>query len=370
MKTTIIIGLFTLSISAFAQKQDTVQSSRPVQVSFFYPLGSNGVNSPQYRNYFSFNILYGINGGVDGFELGGLVNANRGDVNGMQVAGIANITEGHSNGLVVGGIANLSKDSSNTLSVAGIANVYGGNSLGMQFAGISNTVNGEFIGGQFAGISNTTTGKTDGCQVAGISNLSADLTGLQISLINIAKNVKGFQLGLINISESYENGVPFGLVNFVRDGFHAIELSGGESIYGNLAFKLGVEKLYTIYRAGYVSHQNEQNFTYGLGFGSMVRLTDKALVSLDLTGNHIVNPSFSPRLNILSRADAAFRFELHKNIALFAGPSFNIYVAENPADGDIDPLAVPYTFYNQKWWNKNGSTSFWIGGNAGLSFQF
>ena len=68
-----------MCLNVFAQESDTLLTSK-VQVTFAYPLGSNGLNSLNYSNNFSLNILFGLNGGVDGVEIGGLMNYNKGEV--------------------------------------------------------------------------------------------------------------------------------------------------------------------------------------------------------------------------------------------------------------------------------------------------
>jgi hypothetical protein len=371
---------------ASAQETDSIKS-RPGQVSFFYPLGTNGIDSPKYSNNFSFNVLYGINGGLNGVEFGGLVNTNLGDVTGAQFAGIANINTKQTNGIVFGGIANVFKDSTNSVSFAGITNLYGKSAVGLHFAGIANTVNGSLIGAQFGGIVNTINGNVIGAQFAGISNtvngdftgmqgagisniITGDLVGAQMGLINHAKKIKGCQFGLINVAEEYEKGVPFGLISFVKNGYHALEISGGDAIYANLNFKMGVDQLYTIYKVGYTANGPDNYLTYGLGFGSILDITEKAKVSIDLSANHIVQQNFSPRLNILSRADMAFRYHLTDHIGFFAGPSFNVYVSEFNVASENTALNVPYTLFEENWGNDAGSTSIWIGGNAGVSFRF
>jgi hypothetical protein len=386
-KLTITIALMlALSWQASGQESDSTLS-RPGQVTFFYPLGTNGLDSPKYSNNVSWNVLYGVNGGVHGVEFGGLVNTNLGNVTGAQFAGIANINTKKTNGIIFGGIANVIKDSSNSVSFAGITNLYGksavglhcagiantvnGSLIGAQFGGIVNTVNGKVVGAQFAGISNTVNGDFTGLQSAGISNIvTGDVIGAQMGLINHGKKITGFQLGLINVAEDFEKGVPFGLISFVKNGYHAIEVAGGEAIYGNLNFKMGVDELYTIYKVGYAANGSENYFTYGLGVGSMLGVTEKVKISLDLSANHILQQSFSPRLNILSRADFAFRYHLNDHIGFFAGPSFNVYVSEFNLDSDNTALNVPYTLYEENWWNNEGSTSIWIGANAGVSIRF
>lgn len=381
----------TLSLSSFlanAQETDSTKT-RPVQVSFFYPLGTNGLDSPTYENHFSFNILSGLNGGVNGAEIGGISNTNTGDVNGLQIAGIANVNMKTANGVIISGITNVVKDSSQAICIAGVSNVVGGSSLntGLQAAGISNLNNSSFVGGQIggitninngdlqgvqvAGISNVNNGKSIGIQVAGISNITnGDLTGGQIGLINKSKNVKGFQLGLINVANDFEYGAPLGLISFVKNGYHAFDVSTSDAIYTNLNFKMGVDKLYTIYKIGYTEGYGDNYFSYGLGLGSKINLTKRFDLAIDGSTNHIVKNGYTPNLDILWRLDASLRFNLNDYFSLFAGPSFNIYVSQYDLNSESVALKVPYTLYSENWWNNNGSTSIWIGGNAGVSIKF
>lgn len=378
------IILYALVAYSFAQ-EDTLKK-RPTQVTFFYPIGTNGVESTQYTNNFSFNVLYGVNGGLNGVEIGGLVNSNLGHVNGMQIAGISNINAAAANGMMVAGISNFVKDTSNSLCFAGISNVIGGSAFGMQVAGIVNTTNGRMLGGQIAGISNiangdligtqiaginnVTNGNVTGGQIASISNVAKDLKGTQMSLVNRAKVVNGFQLGLINIAEDYEKGVPLGLFSFVKNGYHSIEFAGGESLYGNINFKLGVDRLYTIYKAGYTINQGTSYMSYGLGLGTKVKITEKFDLAFDASTSHIVRQTFSPRLDLLSRLDMSFRFNLGEHLTLFAGPSFNIYGSEHDPDTESSALPVPYSIYTSEWWNGQGETYLWVGLNGGVAINF
>lgn len=394
MKRILVLTYLTFSAINFAQttqlSSDNPTDStknRPGQVSFFYPVGSNGIESPNYSSNFSFNVLYGYNGGLRGIEVGGLVNTQVGNVDGIQVAGIANINTKKTNGMAFAGIANIHKDSSNTVSFAGISNVFGKSAAGVQSAGISNTVNGSFSGIQTAGICNIANGAVNGVQLAGISNVvngdfegvqaagisntvNGNLQGTQVGLINTAKRVKGFQLGLINVAESFESGVPLGLFSFVKDGYHAVEISGGEAIYANLNLKIGVEKLYTIYKFGYTAANGNGYLSYGLGLGTQINLTEKSNLSLDLSSNHILEDSFSPDLNLLAKMDVAFRYHLTEKFAIFAGPSFNVFTTQHLLDDVNSSFKVPYSLYETNWNNNEGSTSIWIGANLGVSLAF
>lgn len=381
----------TAGLSTFltnAQDADSTKS-RPVQVSFFFPIGTNGIDSPNYENQFSFNVLSGLNGGVKGAEIGGISNTNTGDVNGLQIAGITNVNMKSANGLIVSGITNIIKDTSQAICFAGISNIVRGTSLstGLQVAGISNVNNGSFIGGQISGITNINNGNMHGIQASGISNVNdgnvvglqvagvsnlvnGDLTGAQIGLINKSKNVKGFQLGLINVANDFEHGVPLGLISFVKNGYHAFDIYTSDAIYTNLSFKMGVDKLYTIYKIGYTEGPEDNYFTYGLGLGTKLNLTDRFDLAIDGSTNHIVKNGYTPNLDILCRLDASLRFNLNDYFSLFAGPSFNVYVSQYDLNSESAALKVPYTLYSENWWNNNGSTSIWIGGNAGVSVKF
>jgi len=383
--------ILTLCLSTFitiGQTNDSLKT-RPVQVTFIYPMGTNGLESSTYANEFSFNILAGVNGGVNGAEIGGVSNTNTGHVNGLQIAGIANVDLKSANGLIISGIANVIKDSSQSLCMAGISNVVGGSSLntGLQIAGISNLNNSSFMGSQIGGIVNLNNGNLEGIQLAGISNVNngtlkglqiagisnvtmGDVSGSQIGLINKAKTMRGFQLGLINVATDFESGVPLGLISFVKNGYHAFEISVSDAIYANLSYKMGVEKLYTIYKMGYTKGQIDNYATYGLGLGSIIKLTDKFNLAIDGSVNHMVKSDFTPNFDLLCRAHVALRFKLNDYFSLFAGPSLTIYVSEYNLGSESLALKVPYSLYSKNWGNANGSTSIWIGGTAGLSVKF
>jgi len=380
----LLVCLFV--ITSKAQQRDSL-IERPFQMSFFYPLSTNGLDATKYINSVSFNILYGVNGGLNGVEFGGLVNSNIHRVQGAQFAGIANLNAKTADGIMMAGIANVIGDSSNSVCAAGIANVIGGKATGVHMAGISNLVNGDYYGAQGAGIANVNNGNMIGIQGAGIANLNrgdfqgiqmagisnfngGGLDGAQLGLINRAKTVKGFQLGLINIANDFEKGVPLGLFSFVKKGYHSLELSTGDAIYANINLKLGVDKLYTIYKMGFAANGSDQYLTYGLGLGSKIKLAERFDFSVDASASQVVTQSFSPNLDLLNRVDLAVRYNIGEHFTVFAGPSLNVYVAQHNVDTESPALRVPYTLFTGDWGNNEGSTSIWVGANAGLSLNF
>ncbi|MEM8507353.1 MAG: hypothetical protein AAF717_05965 [Bacteroidota bacterium] len=222
----IATSVLLLGWSVAAIAQNTIES-RKSQITFIYPLGTNGANSLDYTNKLSFNLLMGLNGGVNGFEFGGLVNYNKGDVKGFQFGGLANINTGSVRGIQISGITN-------------IANT---NSEGFQM-GLANITKGEY-------------------------------KGLQLGLFNYSRRLNGIQFGLINVSDSISGGTPIGLINVVKNGYYAVEVSGGETLLANTSFKFGVREFHTILKTGYSRFQGENVYSAGLGFGSLFSFAKK-----------------------------------------------------------------------------------------------
>src|SRR5690606_29239387 len=126
------MGRFLLSARQKVQTMNLKKffTTRPFQISFTPGLGTHGRLSPQVINHFSLNILGGYNGGVDGFEVGGLFNINKKDVQYFQAAGVFNLTGGRMNGFQVAGVNNTVLDSVSGAQVAGVNNMVKGNFTG------------------------------------------------------------------------------------------------------------------------------------------------------------------------------------------------------------------------------------------------
>ena len=50
-----------------------VKRKMPFQISLITPIGTNGVNAHRIENKVSINLIAGLNGGLDGFECGGVL---------------------------------------------------------------------------------------------------------------------------------------------------------------------------------------------------------------------------------------------------------------------------------------------------------
>lgn len=332
----VIVLVFLFSMNLKAQENKSLKSGG-TQISFAYPIGSNGANSPEYLNNFSFNVLYGFNGGVNGAEIGSILNHNAEGINGFQLSGVMNINKGYSKGLMISGISTIIKDSTSGFLISGVLNY--------------------------------SEKAAKGVQLSTLNIASNEFNGFQLGVFNYAKKLKGVQFGVINVLEDGESGVPIGLFSFVKNGHYEFELTGGEVIYTNLNFKMGVERFYTIFKLGFSSYKNDPIYSLGMGFGSNVLISEKHKVSVDLSFNQIFYDDDweSEKLNFLNKADLNYKYHLSPNLSLLLGPSFNLFLAEERDEMEYGTLDIPYTLHTYNW--DNNKLFMWIGVNAGIAVK-
>lgn len=330
-----IFLMFITSLSLLSQEIIN-NNDRNFQVTFAYPIGSNGIASIDKLNNFSLNLLYGVNGGVNGFEIGSIFNFNKGAVKGVQLSGISNINTGKTSGFLISGILNVNMESTSGLLLAGVLNYSKDNSNGFQLS---------------------------------IANIASnEMNGFQLGIFNYSKKLKGTQLGIINYTSECEKSLPIGLISIVKNGLFELEVTGNELLFANINFKMGVNKFYTIYKTGYSVYKNKPVFSYGLGIGSKVLDFDKSKISLDFSVNQIVfNNNFKSKRNILGKVDFNYQRHISDKFSLLLGPSLNLYVSNEKVDGQYGTLTIPYTIYTRELYN--GKLFSWIGFNAGLSLK-
>jgi hypothetical protein len=336
----VVAAFLLLPCKYMAAQNSDPDKVRPAQITFAYPLGSNGINSMDYVNNFSLNILYGLNGGVAGAEMGSIINFNRWDVKGLQMAGVSNINSGYTNGIQMAGVVNFNR--------------------------------GETKGIQLAGVVNFNVNPTKGIQ-AGTSNfVLSDFTGFQLGVINFSESLKGIQLGVINILGNPDGALPVGIFSIVKNGHYELEVTGGEVLYLNLNYKMGIDWFYTIFKAGYSYYNQEPVYSLGLGFGGIVNLAGTSTLSIDASGNQIVYKNDWPdeKENQLYKLDMNYRYGITKNLSILAGPSFNLYLTQKIFDNKYGTLNLPYHIFTNETSDAGTKSYFWIGANGGLSFKF
>ncbi|MCG6191019.1 LA_2272 family surface repeat-containing protein [Maribellus maritimus] len=339
--------LTTLFLAFFIINKTQAQNERRAQFTFFYPIGSSGHNSIDYSYKFSFNTIYGINGGVNGFELGSVGNVVKGSVNGFQLAGVFNLTTQNSSGGIISGVINSSK-AMEGLSLSGVANI------------AREEANGAIISGV---INQSKTIK--GLQLSTINIASEQLNGAQIGVVNFTKKGKGFQLGVVNVGENDGDSIlPLGVINIYKNGYYALELSTDEKLFTNVSYKMGVEKLYTIFRMGIGFRNSTQFYSLGGGLGTFFNIGAKNKINLEVLSIQFFENDFKYIDDILSQVNLSYQYEITDRLALKFGPTFNCFIEDKNKTKKNDAFRVPYSIVEAK--SDNHITSLWIGANAGL----
>ncbi|MBE0646334.1 MAG: hypothetical protein IH596_00970 [Bacteroidales bacterium] len=374
-----------------------VYGTRAFQISLIPYVGTNWMNKGSYTSALSFNLLAGYSGGVNGFELGGLVNIVRRDVRGLQVGGLANIVGRSTMGVQVGGLFNVNLGHFKGLQLSGLMNFQRDTLTGTQIGGLCNYLEGKMQGVQVGGLTNITTGHVDGWQVGGLANIafkdvsqtqigglfnfgrhvygiqiaglvniaSGNVNGLQIGgLVNYAKSVVGVQLGAINISTKIESGVPVGFFSYVhKGGLHRFELYADEVFYGNVAFKSGTSKFYNIFQVG-VGTSWMVNYMYGIG--TFFSFGPKWSLDLNLISGLVFSTTPSLALHgCLTKFLPALEYRFKKHLAIFGGPTYNLYAFDETRTFRPDGIA-PYTFFDQVRGYQR--LQMWVGGTVGVRF--
>lgn len=316
MKRIILAALLLCAFTNFTYAQE-----KDFQFSLITPIGTNGLSSGQTTNKVSVNLLGGYSYGNTAFELGGLYNINTNLTKGLLIAGIANYSGNSINASQIAGIANIAKKGNTPLQIGGIANI---------------------------------ADKVGGLQLAGI--------------VNVAKQVSGVQVGLVNITDECD-GVTVGLINIVKkNGKHEFEISFSESLNTVVSFKLGTDKLYTIFSGGvkYISSPTE--YAAGIGFGTHINWNKEWANQIELIGYGLTkNGSFDyDGVNMLAQLRLPVSKQFSKHFKVFAGPVINMTITDKDIINENDESLSPWTM----WESNKGDVSLkgWIGLVAGVRF--
>lgn len=335
-----------------AQESTPELESRPAQVSVVPGIGTNGLNGSAYRQPFSFNLLGGSNGGVNGFELGGILNIDRAFATGLQIGGLANIVQGPVRGLQIGGVVNTAASEL----------------IGLQIGGVANLVKGSVSGLQLGGVVNAASESVDGAQISGVVNIAQQVDGLQLGVVNLAGTAKGLQLGVVNIADSA--GEMIGVLNIARkNGYYRGELWAGETFYGNAAFKMGTKKFYTIFALGWQQRDEVYRLGYGLGFGAALGRVAGVDLNLDLLNYQVSEERMwmSNSTNLMQQARLVATIGIGGRKAVLIGTTFNVFESDfkNSGEGTGMDLAAK-TIYSKI--HRDTRVTMWPGLNAGFRF--
>lgn len=339
------------------------------QFAFVPYVGTNGTNSGNVVNDYSYNLLGGISAGTNKLEIGGLFNINRSHMSGVQLAGWFNQVGGKVDGVQLAGLFNSNLDSVKGVQLAGLANFTTGPVDGVQLAGLMNFSAKSVQGVQLAGIMNFSAADVEGSQISGILNFTAnDLHGSQVGFVNFAQKVKGFQLGFLNYSDSI-SGIPVGFLSFVRSGYHTLELSTNENLPLNLAFRTGKREFYNIFFAGIRPTGPEPvTWSYGYGLGTSPRLGKKTYLNIEISAEQL-NQGKVEALNLINRFYVGGELQLTNGLAIFGGPTFNfrVYDTSFAFHPDLFSYSNPI-IRHERYHPEDLGSQLWWGFKAGIRF--
>lgn len=344
---------------------------RTYQFSVLPFVGTNHKLSGNFINDYSVNLIGGFSQGTRKLEAGTVFNIDRGDVQYVQLAGLVNMVGGKVSGLQAAGGFNLTRRKVEAFQFAGLMNINGDSVYSGQFAGLMNVNLKASRGAQFAGLANVQVHDYVGVQFAPLFNIAThSIKGVQGAvLFNYAKHVRGSQLAFINIADTVE-GVSIGFLNFVKSGYHQIEVSADEIFYLNMAFRTGVPNFYNIFTAGIKPDNFEVPYwTVGYGIGTAPRLARWLHLNFDFTVNQVSQGEFTPAINLLNKFYAGLEFKPAKKFAIGLGVTLNAYVTDTTYDGYVDLFTSyrPTIIYDET--DINGiNTKMWWGAKIGLRF--
>jgi len=353
--------------------------TRLAQVSLLPYIGTNPLQAYRTANRVSLNLLWGLNGGVNGLEAGGLVNRILYNVHGIQLAGAANLVAGSVTGVQFSGLGNWVGDTLQGLQLAGLFN-RAETAYAVQASGLFNYSRGPFAGVQASGGVNVCQQASTGIQVAGIGNLANGQIRMQsATLFNVAEEVEGgqlsllynkarhvrFQAALINQADTID-GIPLGLLNLIRSGYNRFEIAGSETFHTSFAVKLGVPAFYNIFFLGtQMPRKKDQraipSWGIGYGLGTTIQTGMHRRLTMELLSTHINEQAlWTPGLHQLQQLRMTLDVPIYEKISFFFGPTIQLLLTnrQDSSTGNADSNFPPYTWYRseisgrpaQLWW--------------------
>ncbi|MEO6302515.1 MAG: STN and carboxypeptidase regulatory-like domain-containing protein [Bacteroidia bacterium] len=358
--------------------------SRNFQISLIPFVGTNGLLSGNIYNKYSVNIFGGYSRGTTLLEVGGFFNVDRENVKGAQIASFFNVVGDSVKGAQLTGFFNVTGKNMNGIQAAGFANVNLGKTKGVQLTGFLNFCKDSLKGVQAvgyvnyaknvegvqaSGFINYSARTLKGVQVTGFVNHAKEVDGMQLAgFVNHAHKVNGFQVAVLNISDSC-NGLPIGVLSFVKHGLHQVEFSGDELFYGNVSFRTGVNKFYNIVSIGTDLNSSNPLWTVGYGLGTSFKIKNKLRSDITLNSHHISKGNFALTTSEQYKLYWGLEYKFTKRFSVAAGPVFNLYLSDT-YDKDYNSIynkIAPYYMFNNT--SSNGyNLKGWVGGKLALRF--
>ena len=176
-------------------------------------------------------------------------------------------------------------------------------------------------------------GNIKGVQIAGIANIHlGTLEGAQVAgILNITDTVEtGFQIGLLNFANE-NNGIPIGLVSYVKkDGLRA-DVWGDEAMFTNVGLRSGTHRFHNILFVG-KQFTDPLSWTVGYGFGPHFTLSKSGYIEIDLIFQVIGDMANWEDSSYMGKYRLIGGWKIFDFISIYAGPTFNSF-RSNENDG-------------------------------------
>lgn len=357
---------------------DRPVAEEPVPFGFdFLPYAGSSSHAPARRRVVSLNLIGGLSGGIDAFELGLVFNVDQGLVSGLQLAGalnlvladlagvqwagVANVVTGevrgaqaapinYARGRVLGGQLGALNLAGPVVGLqAGALDIASGRVLGLQL-GALNIADGEAQGLQASALN--IAGRVRGAQLAAVNVVGGDVRGAQIGALNVTDGgVRGAQIGTLNIASGPVDGLQLGVINVARradvgigvlnlywDGWSDADVVGNESGMLLAGVRHGSGALYNVYYVGSHLSSEGSDLVAGLGLGGRVPLGPRVELALDVVNLWMARGADYDGILNLSSLRPQLSWRANHALALYLGPTLNIEFAEAERVREVDPL--------------------------------
>jgi hypothetical protein len=210
--------------------------------------------------------------------------------------------------------------------------------------GAVNVAQGKHAGIQI-GFLNLTCRNFTGASIGYVNITIENTTGLQLGFVNITKTIRGVQFGFINYADTINSGVPFGFLSIVKNGgYRVIETGVTGTAVANIAFKIGVEKLYTTYLVSYnPKNEGKSGFAFGMGLGSIINFNKLFFINPELN----YTTTFDLFHQQLISLDMLLGFNIGSHFSIVAGPECTWHITDTSF---TEPL---FRFYGGEINNEN-----------------
>jgi hypothetical protein len=142
---------------------------------------------------------------------------------------------------------------------------------------------------------------------------------------------------VINIADSV-SGVPIGVLNFVKNGYHKLDIGYDSEAHLNLSFRTGVPALYTILSSTIrPQHRDSTEWSFGYGIGSSPRLGKRMRLNIDITSHQMVEGGRIEHLQLTNRLSTGIEYQITSWFAVYGA-----FVA-NHAFYELDAVYDPYS---------------------------